>query len=217
MPVKKDIIYPFFFECCPYTTELFWENIFEDLSYGICPKGIYITKDHYLTCSQKGKEFSYKIQRKDAKKLYTDIYALLKDSADVCSNKELLEKKNNFYQVEKDIKHSSSEWKKIRKKNIKDMLYENFVLDMKDKFCLDTKQTKYLFSIISISILFKTLTSKDINYDDNKIESINGLEFKKGEIIVNMSLYNKNILYAPEEEEKKNIYHLWEKYLDSLV
>ena len=32
MPIKKEIIYPVFLECCHYADYTFWENIFEEFS-----------------------------------------------------------------------------------------------------------------------------------------------------------------------------------------
>ena len=66
MTIKKEIIYPIFLECCQYTTDIFWENVFEDLSYGKTPYGTYITKD-FLCCNYKEKEFSYKIEKNNQK------------------------------------------------------------------------------------------------------------------------------------------------------
>ncbi len=76
MPLKKEIIYPIFMECCQYTTDAFWENVFEDLSYGKTPYGTYISKD-FLCCSYRKKDFSYKIERKEAKKVYDEVHTLL--------------------------------------------------------------------------------------------------------------------------------------------
>jgi hypothetical protein len=66
MPVKREIVYPVFLECCQYADDIFWENVFEDLAYGKPPYGTYISKG-FLCCSFKNKEFSYKIERKDCK------------------------------------------------------------------------------------------------------------------------------------------------------
>ena len=63
MPIKREIIYPIFLECCQFTDDKFWENVFEDLAYGKTPYGTYISKD-FLCCSYKKKEFSYKIEKK---------------------------------------------------------------------------------------------------------------------------------------------------------
>ena len=76
MTIKKDIIYPIFLECSQFITDKFWENIFEDLAYGKSPYGTYISKGS-LTCKYKDKEFIYKLEKKDPKILYTEIYLLL--------------------------------------------------------------------------------------------------------------------------------------------
>ena len=37
MPIKKEIIYPVFLECCEFSSDTFWANVFEDLAYGKTP------------------------------------------------------------------------------------------------------------------------------------------------------------------------------------
>ena len=118
---KKEIIYPVLLECCSYADDSFWENMFEDLAYGICPYGTYISKD-FLCCSFRGKEFSYKLERKDPKVLYNDIYHLLAHKVGILSQKEKIRKRYMFHSVEKNIKESQENWVDIRKKNIKDLL-----------------------------------------------------------------------------------------------
>ena len=87
MPVKREIIYPIFLECCQFADDIFWETIFEDLAYGRAPSGTYISKD-FLNCSYKNKEFSYKIERKDPENIYNDIYKLLTEKLGILSQKE---------------------------------------------------------------------------------------------------------------------------------
>lgn len=163
MPKKHEIIYPVFLECCQYAEDTFWESIFEDLAYSRTPYGTYISKG-FLACSYKGKEFSYKIERKDPEILYNDIIKLLTEKLGILSQKEKIKKRLVFDQFEKSIKQSRQEWASIRKKNVKDTLYEKYVIEMKRKHSLSIKQCKYLLSMIMISIMFKSITSKDIEY-----------------------------------------------------
>jgi hypothetical protein len=220
MPVKKEIVYPVFLECCQFSNDVFWENIFEDLAYGKAPYGTYISKD-FLCCSYKTKEFSYKIERKDPKILYDDIYELLTQKLGILSLKEKTQKKIDFHEIEKNIKQSRQDWSSIRKKNIKDYMYEQYVIDMKHKYSLSLKQCKFLLAIIMISITFKTITSKDIIYKDDKIQQITSIDFAKGKIILNKPLCSadsQNISDTPEIEESecKLIRTNWEKYLEFL-
>lgn len=220
MPVKKEIVFPVFLECCQYADDVFWENIFEDLAYGRPPYGTYISKN-FLCCSYKNKEFSYKIERKDPKILFDDIYQLLTEKLGILSIKEKNRKKLDFHMIEKNIKQSRQDWSSIRRKNIKDAMYEKFAIDMKDKYSLGIKQARYLLAIILISIMFKTITSKDIIYKDEKIIQITGIDFTKGKILLNKPFCNIDsnlICETPEIEDQQDrlMSMNWEKYLYSL-
>jgi hypothetical protein len=217
MPLKKEILYPIFLKCCKYTSDSFWENIFEDLSYGKTPYGTYISKN-FLCCNYKKKEFSYKIdKKKDPELLYKEIYTLLTDKLGLLSNKEQIKRKKIFNDIEKNIKESRKSWNNIRKKNIKELLIELFVSDMKNKYSLTLKQSRKLLSIIFIGMVFKVITSKDIEYVDGKIINIKGIKFDKKKIIIEKKLYTLEKDIKPEIIiEKKIMKENWEKYIKEL-
>jgi hypothetical protein len=203
--MKKEIIYPVFLECCQFTIDSFWENIFEDLAYGKTPYGTYINKD-FLCCSYKDKEFSYKIERKDSEKLYKDIYNLLVNKLGIL-----------FHETESKIKKYRQTWGNIRKKNIKDLLVERYVIDMKNKYLLSLKQSKHLLSVIFIAIVFKVIVSKDIQYSDGKIQHIDGIEFTKKNIIIKRNIYDIEISFSPEIMiDKKLMSENWNKFLTAM-
>lgn len=216
MTVKKDIIYPIFLECIELIEDRFWENIFEDLAYGKAPYGTYISKDS-LCCNYKDKEFIYKIEKKNPKQLYNDIYLLLSKKLGILSQQDKLIKKIDFQNIEEEIKQGRKNWANIRKKNIKELLIENYVINMKNKHSLSIKQAKNLISIIYISMIFKIITVKDIHYNDGVIEKIDGIEFKNKEIVLLRDIYDikyeTNIII---EEDKQYMYINWEKYIESL-
>ena len=217
MPIKKEIVYPIFLECCQYTTDIFWENVFEDLSYGKTPYGTYITKD-FLCCNYKDKEFSYKIEKnKDTEQLYNDIFNLLSKKLGLLSQRDKIKKKIDFYNIEEEIKEGRKNWSSIRKKNIKDLLIEKYVIDMKNKYSLSIKQAKYLLSIIFIAMVFKVITVKDIHYENGKISHIEGIEFKKKQVIVLRDIYNiETNLNSCILIEPNLMSYNWEKYLTAL-
>lgn len=216
MVLKKDIIYPVFLECCKHADDSFWENIFEDLAHGKTPYGTYINKN-FLCCSYKNKEFSYKIERKDSGELYNDIYNLLTNKLGILSNKEKIKKRHDFNNTENRIKECRQEWGDIRKKNIKDLLVERYVVDMKNKYSLSVKQSKYLLSILFIAIVFKVITSEDIEYSESKIHNINGIEFSKNKIILKRNIYDISIDFSTDcINNKKVMSENWEKYLNTL-
>lgn len=211
MPVKREIIYPFFLECCTYAPDSFWSSIFEDLAYGKCPYGTYISKD-FLCCSQKKKEFSYKIEYKDPEKLYKDVYHLLSEKLGLLSKKDQNAKKNILLTTKEP-----EDWVDIKKKNIKDMYLEKFVVDMKNKHSLTLKQARYLLSIIIIATAFKILTPKDIVFYDGEVKEITGIDFEDGEIILSEELLNMdNTTNTVVIDETSTMSSTWPKYLKDL-
>jgi hypothetical protein len=205
MPIKNEIVYPVFLECCQFAIDAFWVNVFEDLAYGKAPYGTYISKN-FLCCSYKNKEFSYKIERKEPKNLHDDIYKLLAIKLGILSKKEKVKKRADFHKTESRLKEFRQDWGNIKKKNIKDLLIERYVIDIKNKYSLSIKQAKYLISIIFIAIGFKVITNKDIEYSNGKIDNIIGIEFTE-----------KNINFSPEIMiDKKVMSDNWEKYLTVL-
>ena len=216
MPIKKDIIYPVFLECCQYAIDNFWVNMFEDLAYGKTPYGTYISKN-FFCCNYKNKEFSYKIERKESNVLYTDIYNLLTKNLGILSRQEKVKKRFDFHKLQTKIKDTRQEWANIRRKNIKDLLVERYVIDMKNTYSLSLKQSKYLLSIIFIALIFKVFTSKDIEYGDGKIKSISGIEFTNKNILIKRGIYDIDVNISEEMfEDKKIMKDNWEKYLSSI-
>ena len=217
MVIKNEIIYPIFLECLKYCTDIFWENIFEDLVYGKTPYGTYISKD-FICCSYKGKEFSYKIERsKDPKIIYDELYDLLFYKLGLLSTKDKIKKKVDFYNFEKDIKDSRNKnWNSIRKKNIKDLYIENYVLNMKKKYNLTLKQAKHLLSMISIGMIFKVISCKDIEYEDGNIINIKGIKFLNKKIIIEKNIYDLENNYTCILIDKPLLSNEWEKYLKKM-
>lgn len=216
MPLKKEIIYPIFLECCQYTTDAFWENVFEDLAYGKTPYGTYISKD-FLCCSYRKKDFSYKIERKEAKKVYDEVHTLLVNKLGLISPQERVKQKKLFDEYENTMRFSRNSWSSIRKKSIKELLIELFVTRMKNKYSLTLKQSRHLLSVIFIAMVFKVITSDDIEYCDGSIQSIDGIEFSKGKVNINRELYDLNVNITPNLIlEKKRMSDNWTKYLKEL-
>jgi hypothetical protein len=216
MTNKKDIIYPIFLECSQFITDKFWDNIFEDLAFGKAPYGTYISKGS-LTCKYKDKEFIYKIEKKDPEILYNEVYVLLTKKLGLLSHQDKINKKIDFQNIEDEIKEGRKNWNSIRKKNIKDLLIENYVITMKNKYLLTIKQAKYLLSIIFIGMIFKIISVKDIEYRDGIINKIEGINFKKKEIILEKDIYDVKYNISNILIEDKNLMSLnWEKYLETL-
>lgn len=213
--MKKEIVYPFFIECCKYTDDAFWKSIFEDLAYSITPYGVYVNKD-FLTCSYKDKEFSYKIQKKDPKELYEDIYSIFKNKLGLMSRDEIIKKKIDVDNMKEDIR-TYTDWSNLKKKNIKDLLIEKYALSMKSKYSLTLPQTRHLVSIIFLAFIFKVITSEDITIKNGIIEQIEGIDFEHGKILMIKDIYDINpTIYTDVIIDKKVMSDEWWKYTSSI-
>jgi len=201
------LVYPIFLECCNYTKDNFWKYIFEDLAYGKTPYGIYIYCNH-ICCNYKNKEFNYKIDAvKDSKVLYNDIYNLFNKRFELLSEKDKLNRKSLFEE------HTTVCDFKKNKYNI----IFTFIIDMKIKWNLSVIQTNKLLSYIMLLSLFKLLTTLKMKRKKEKITAIDGIQFKKNNIIFKKNILKNLIVHSPVEiVQDKKLSTLWKKYLQKL-
>jgi len=190
--IKRDIVYPIFLKTIKYTVDHFWKDIFENLSYSICPTYTYINKG-FLCCNLKGKEFVYKFIDKEPEKIYEDIYFILKDRLNIMSKNERTILLKEFEEVEESIKKiQKCNWNEIKKKGTKDILFQNYLIEMKKQYELSITQIKKLYNIINLCIILKSINNSDIDYSDGQIKNINGITFSKKKYKIEIDIY-KNI------------------------
>lgn len=215
--MNREIVYPFLLECCEHTQDSYWFNIFEELAYGKAPYRTYISSN-FLCCNHKKKEFTYKLENKySSEQTYKELYNLLKNRLGLLSHQDKINNKELFNIVEQNIKETRTLWTNIRKKNVKDLMIELYVIRMKKKHQLNHKQTKYLMSIIFLAIVFKVITYKDIDYSENKINHIDGIDFENKKVILKTNIYNINVSFEPYIFlDKKILSEHWDKYIKEL-
>lgn len=213
-PKQREIIYPMFLECSDCCEDNYWKNIFEDLAYGQTPYGTYISKG-FFCCNYKNKEFSYKIEKKDKYRLYEDICVLCKKIG-LMSHNDKIQKKMDFKNAENEIKGEREKWSNIRKKNLKDFLIENYVIRMKKQYNLDVGQSKYLNYVIFLSMIFKIINMKDIEYEDGQITNIKGISFANKEIIIENDLFEYESRKCILIDDHSFMSDSWDKYLSGL-
>ena len=218
--IKRELIYPVLLECCQFTNDIFWRNIFEELAYGRTSYGIYISKN-FICCSQRKKEFSYKIENKDPQVIFNELYNIFKNKVGIQSHQERLNNRKAFNELEDETKNNiKNNWNSIKKKNMKELLIELYVTKMKNKYFLTLEQARYLISIIYIGILFKVIIPKrDINYTNGEIINISGIEFDRKKVILNRDIYSVEIgdtIFSTNEPQKQTMANNWYTYIKNL-
>lgn len=217
---NKEIVYPVFLKCCQHTTDIFWQNIFENMAYGSPPYGTYFSKRH-LCSSYKNREFSYKIDEMeniDSSKLYDDIYSLLNKKLGLTSQKEKAEIQRVFTNIEDNIREENKAWNNIRKKNNKDMLIEKYVISQQKNHNMSLKQCRYLLSLLIMLIGFKIITTKDIVYSNGCIDKIHGIEIVDGKVTVTKNMHDIDIptVFDHQVTSKQTVSLIWQKYIKQL-
>ena len=188
---NHDLEYPRFIECIKYTDDIFWKNTFEELSYGKCPYGIYISNNH-ICCNYKDKKFCYKIdETKHSRVIYDDIYDIFKNKFGLLSKNDKLNKNKLFLKKQKEINDLlNKDWYTIKRKNIRIMLIEKFVINKSKKYELSLKQSKQLYNMIILGLLFKTINKSNIVYNNQNIKEIKSISFKQNFFKFNKNIYN---------------------------
>lgn len=208
--MKKEIIHPIFLKIASSMDDTFWKYIYEDLSYGKCPYGIYI-QNEYICCFIKGKEFSYKIEE-DKPSVLTDIHSLLKNRAGILSDKEKIQQKEDFFQKK------STQKKNINKKFLRENLIQNFILKKGKEYNIKLEHQKNLISFLYIAFLFKSITINDIEFNDSEIVSIRGIDFSENKVSIQKKLLHESNqqVFNHEDEKKVGIYQLWNQFMNEI-
>lgn len=185
MHICKEILYPYFLECTQFTNgDKYWNSIFENLSYGICPHGVYIN-NNYLCCNHKVHKFRYSLLNKNPKTLYKDIHKIL-------SKLGLMSKKDKLSIYSDNDDFLLTDWYLIKKKSIKNTLIEKYVITKQKEHNLSDQTTQELLKVIRLGILLKTILHKHITFNNNVIEDINCIHFKNNSYDIDIDIYNYN-------------------------
>ena len=120
----KEIIYPHFLHCCQETEDLYWKYIFEDLSYGRAPYGVYFTKG-FMCCGFKGKEFSYRVDPNiPVPQLFKEVKTILKSKLGIQSSSDILSSREKFEKTSERLAlNECNDWNLIKKKEVKSPIW----------------------------------------------------------------------------------------------
>ena len=225
MGIKKIEIYrPLFLEFLEFEQDMYWIELFKDLSKSKTPVGVYF----YNNCiCFKGKPNNTinlsDYSTSDYRTLYEDIIDFLKNVVKLKSPSEKENDQLSYYIDEQKIKDNIVNWSDIKKKKTKDILIELFSIKMKQKFSLSVHQTRNLISSLAIKIAFKHIQGSDINIIDGEIETINGLMFEKKKFFFENDQIDQSIqiqyhidLSEFTENNPKNMIELWLKHLSDV-
>jgi len=203
---EKNVVYNEIYECSLIETHKDWKQLFNDMARNICPKGIMIVENTTIKCNNSKKGcISYTFHNKEPNENLKNIKELLQNYVNI--DKNIL---NNFFKNILDDTEDVNEWKKIRKKNYKEILLQNYAIKISQENNLCSKQ---VYRVIYNSLfLDKTHSSDDIEFLDNKIVNICDFVVKNG-TYVNEREYIKEVNKIKKKEEINTLHVLWENYV----
>jgi len=204
----KEIIFPHFLHCCQETEDLYWKYIFEDLSYGRAPYGVYFTKG-FMCCGFKGKEFSYVVDtNKPIPDLYSEVKNILQNKLGIQSSEDIILQRELFDNTSKQISlFECNDWNDIKKKETKNFLLTNFIMNKK-KLLPKIKSNKLLATLMLV-IQLKIINNDDIIVENGKI-----IDIENWDNILKSNIKNWNICTKKKSEinnKKIKISTLWKK------
>lgn len=170
-------------ECINYVDSFVWKNIFENLAYGQPPANFYMHHNSVCYIDDKMKKKSFLLirmpvnsdvdlsennVRKFTEELITFFRCKIPYSCTETTIADTEEKASIF--DDKCVVEATGVG--MRKKNIKEILIDLFVIKLRETCDLTMNQAKYLKSVILLSIIFKASKINDYVIKNDRIESI---------------------------------------------
>ncbi len=214
---KRDICYPIFLQVSQLSSDTFWKYLFEDMSYGIVPFGVCMD-DKTVYCRFRGKQFHYIYDGNTPHDINLYLTQTFKLKLGIQSKIDCIQNKMVLGNI---LVQQCKQWKDIKKKNIKNIIIENFVIQLKHKYKLDVKQSQRLLCFINVAFMFKMISNSDVIYDCEQciIKDINGIDFQKllskKRIIVTKNIVS-SVQCENQSSEKRKIHEMWLKYINTI-
>lgn len=191
----------------------FWKAVFHSLARGRSPSGCYVSNS-YLTCGLRGKEFVYKFEdcEKSSEVIEREIISILQTRLNLLSSSDRLKKVEKFHELKEKIKHDiiTSSWSDIRRKNVKNLFLEIFVISLHERGDIEECSMKKVLAILTIAIIFKHVTNDDIVFEEGRIREIKPWNDGK---LRRSSTKKKCPRVAQTDAVKKTTLELWKKFI----
>lgn len=213
--VVSELKYPIFVAVASCTEDTYWKTIFNNLARGKTPRTVTIT-DGYLYCNLKASKFNYAFAGKPAPLLYQELHALFSSKLGLTSARDRQLQHETQAKLRQNISAGWSEnWRSIRKKDVKEVAIENFILEKRREYQLTIEAARSLYTLINCYQTLKIIDSTDITYEGGIILAIAGLEFTTGNYHFT-PVREIKIKKAPASTAGKRncLYLLWEKFYE---
>lgn len=192
----RELLYPIFMQVYLLCENVFWKSIFNDIAHGDMPYEIFIDDEYLYT-----KDITYYYKDKPLKTLETDIINIYNST--IFSTDEIEQLDALLYQ-------EFDSWRTIKKKSVKDVLIEKYILLMGRQFNIPMKKLQKIYKLIILAINFKIISNHDIHYNTGThyIDKITGIDFS---IKTPISIHINSVVKPTfmKQDDKISIQKLW--------
>jgi hypothetical protein len=214
---KKGVIFPLFLEVSEKCKDDYWKQFFLDLSIGKIIKGVQVSNGHILSTNKK-KGFSYYFIKKTPDDLINELIPILIGNCNTCPDKNV-----KLKSITEKIKKENEEiklgkWTKIRRKNIKVALLQEYLSELQKNNNLSWQECSYAYNILNNNIN-TSIMSKIVNLENGKITNIKGLEIIYGKLVFEHDFYTnvkeeKKCTEESDDDTEKNVNEEMESIVD---
>lgn len=182
--LRSAVSYEIFDQCSEYVLDTYWKDIFQSCARNKFPRGVRYTEDPPSLVVKvpisgnrtRNEIFSLPSEPKEALSVLMTVF---KDVLGLRSNKDLNLQKRELEEAARNSPvQVNCEWKKIQPRTLKDIIIMRYVLELREKHNLSSREAKGLYDLITQGFQFKRITTDDIDYENGKINNIKCLEFK---------------------------------------
>jgi hypothetical protein len=215
---NKKIVYPLFADCAQFTLDPYWQQVFEECSRGKFPRGSGIDSEgkvvYFRNRTSNNRNYvSYRL-KKNPEQIFKDLKRLFQEQLNFKSNRDRQEIRAELDDICKDLQESfTGSWQKIKRKKIKDPIIRRYILDLKEQYDLNDKETAEVAQIIKLGFLFNWIANDQVVYENQRIQEIKTLHFDDEERTFELDEPNTQSKreYKPKPFKLSS---LWEKHLE---
>lgn len=216
--IDKKILYPLFSECSQFTLDSYWKQIFEECARGRFPRGSTIdAKRNVINFRTKSGNtnnyFSYSIKKHDPQKTFKDLKELFQTKLSLQSHIDHQKIRAEFDDICQDLQETyTGNWTTIKGKKVRDAFVRRYILDLKEKYKLNDRETADVARTIKLGFLLNWIGSDQVVYENQRILDIKALYFNPKERIFELEETNGNVKreYKPQLQK---LSALWENHL----
>jgi hypothetical protein len=216
------IIHEIFNECSQLTDDPFWKSVFEKSATGRFPRG-FTYKNNILTYKVKTKTYTLEVSSEPYLALQKCV-EFMRQTAKISSEAD---KEREKIEIEEKINSSTTteqtSWGSIKKKNVKNMLFSNYINKISKMYNFDRKQKETYKITLNIGFSLGYLNKDDIVFEKGEIKNIKGLIYDAAtkNYIVDPKrqpkLKKTNKISKTETKSKNSLISLWNDFIDYYI